>query len=134
MKLKRIENPFVFEFTNDNGSTCFMDASPEIGGKNKGFRPMELLAGSLVGCLSIDVIAILNKKRIEPALYEMKINGTRNETTPKAFSAFEIELMIDKSIDLKMIETILQLVNEKYCSVSATLKKEISIDFKITQK
>jgi uncharacterized OsmC-like protein len=124
----------VFEFTNDNGEKCFMDASPEIGGKNKGFRPMELLAGSLVGCLSIDVIAILNKKRIEPTLYEMKVNGTRNETIPRAFNAFEIELIIDKSIDLKMIETILQLVNEKYCSVSATLNKDIAIDFKITQK
>lgn len=134
MELKRIENPFVFEFTNDNGSSCLMDASPEIGGKNKGFRPMELLAGSLVGCLSIDVIAILNKKRIEPTLYEMKVKGTRNETIPRAFNAFEIELIIDKSIDFKMIQNILQLVNEKYCSVSATFNKEITIDFKITQK
>lgn len=134
MELKRIENPFVFEFTNDNGSSCLMDASPEIGGKNKGFRPMELLAGSLVGCLSIDVIAILNKKRIEPTLYEMKVKGIRNETTPRAFKVFEIELIIDKSIELKMIQNILQLVNEKYCSVSATFKKEITIDFKITQK
>lgn len=134
MKLKRIENPFVFEFTNDNGSKCFMDANPEIGGKNKGFRPMELLAGSLVGCLSIDVIAILNKKRIEPTLYEMSINGKRDETIPHAFNAFEIVLNIDKKIDLKMIEDILQLVIDKYCSVIATLKKNIEIEFKINQK
>jgi len=134
MQLKRIENPFVFEFTNDNGSSCFMDASSEIGGKNKGFRPMELLAASLVGCLSIDVISILNKKRIEPTLYEMKVKGIRNETTPRAFNAFEIELIINQSIDLKEVEKILKLVNKKYCSVSATLNKEIAIDFKITQK
>lgn len=134
MELKRIENPFVFEFTNENGSSCLMDASPEIGGKNKGFRPMELLAGSLVGCLSIDIIAILNKKRIDPTLYKMKVKGIRNETIPRAYNAFEIELIIDKSIDFKMIQNILQLVNEKYCSVSATFKKEITIDFKITQK
>jgi putative redox protein len=134
MELKRIENPFVFEFKNDNGSTCLMDASPEIGGKNKGFRPMELLAASLVGCMSIDIIAILNKKRIEPELYTMNVIGIRNETTPKAFNTLEVELHIDKTIDRALLEKTIGLVHQKYCSVAASLHPDIKIDYKITQR
>ncbi len=134
MKLERIENPFVFEFSNENGNTCLMDANPTIGGKNKGFRPMDLLAGSLVGCISIDVISILNKKRIEPELYQMKVVGNRDETVPSAFNSFEIELVIDKSIDKTLLEKTVGLVIEKYCSVAASLKDDIRIEFKIVQK
>lgn len=134
MKLKRIENPFVFEFSNEEGNTCLMDANPKIGGKNKGFRPMDLLAGSLVGCISIDVISILNKKRIEPELYQMNVIGNRNDTTPSAFNSFEIELEIDASIDKDQLEKTVELVIEKYCSVAASLKDDIQIAFKIVQK
>ena len=61
LTLTRIEEPFVMELQNESGNTCMMDANPAIGGKNLGFRPMELLAGSLAGCASIDVINILKK-------------------------------------------------------------------------
>ena len=134
MKLTRVENPFVFELTNDEGNKCLMDANPKIGGKNKGFRPMDLLAGSLAGCMSIDVIAILNKKRIEPELYQMNITGNRNEGAPSAFNAIAIELLIDKTIDKVLLEKTLNLVQEKYCSVAASLKENIRIEFKIVQK
>lgn len=134
MKLERIENPFVFEFSNENGNKCLMDANPAIGGKNKGFRPMDLLAGSLVGCISIDVISILNKKRIEPELYQMNVIGNRDETVPSAFNSFEIELVIDKSIDKTLLEKTVGLVIKKYCSVAASLKEDIRIDFKIVQQ
>ena len=134
MELKRIEIPFVFEFTNDNGSSCLMDASPEIGGLNKGFRPMELLAGSLVGCMSIDIIAILNKKRIEPELYTMKVDGVRDESIPKAFNSFVVELIIDKSIDRELLDKTVALVHAKYCSVAASLNHLIKIEYNITQQ
>ena len=95
---------------------------------------MDLLAGSLVGCISIDVISILNKKRIEPELYRMNVIGNRDETVPNAFNSFEIELVIDKSIDKTLLEKTVGLVIKKYCSVAASLRDDIRIDFKIVQQ
>lgn len=65
MKLyfKRIEEPFVFELENEKGTKVLIDASEDIGGKNKSLTPMQLLAGSLAGCMSIDVVLILNKQK-----------------------------------------------------------------------
>ena len=59
LELNRIEEPFVFELRNEEGVICGIDANPTIGGKGKGFRPMELLTGSLAGCASIDILLIL---------------------------------------------------------------------------
>lgn len=134
MILKRIESPFVFELTNDQGNTCIMDANPAIGGKNKGFRPMELLAGSLVGCISIDVISILNKKRIDPIHYEIQVEGKRAEGIPSPFREIQFVLKIDASINREVVEKIVQLVIDKYCSVAASLKQDIQLVFKIEQK
>ncbi len=53
LNLKRIEAPFVLELSNGANNTVIIDANPAIGGKGLGFRPMELLAGSLASCASI---------------------------------------------------------------------------------
>ncbi len=60
--LKRIESPFVLQAENEQGNQILIDASPEIGGTNKGPRPMELLLMGLAGCTSIDVLMILQNR------------------------------------------------------------------------
>ena len=45
--LTRIDKPYVFEFENERGIKCLIDAAPGIGGTDRGFRPMELLGGAL---------------------------------------------------------------------------------------
>ena len=64
----------------------------------------------------------------------MKVVGNRNESVPSAFNSFEIELIIDKSIDKTLLDKTVGLVIEKYCSVAASLKDDIRIDFKIVQQ
>ena len=56
IELKRINEPFHFEVMNQTGNSIQIDASPQIGGTDKGVRPMELLLMSLAGCASIDII------------------------------------------------------------------------------
>ena len=50
LEFKRVEEPYVFSLENETGVVTYLDASDTIGGKNKGLRPMEMLAGSLAGC------------------------------------------------------------------------------------
>ena len=37
--------------------------------------PMQLLAGALVGCMSIDVLHILRKQKEDPATYKVEIDA-----------------------------------------------------------
>lgn len=71
LTLQRIEEPFVMELKNEQGNVCLLDAVPSIGGQNKGLRPMELLAGSLAACISVDVLNIFKKQRVQFGHYKI---------------------------------------------------------------
>lgn len=131
LNLKRIEEPFVMELRNESGNTCLMDANPTIGGLEKGFRPMELLAGSLAGCASIDVINILRKQRNEPLHYSVKIEAKRVEGVPAPFESIHLTFEFDQSVNQEKVGKIIDLTLEKYCSVSASLKASIEITYSI---
>jgi putative redox protein len=129
LTLTRIEEPFVMELQNESGNTCVMDANPTIGGKGLGFRPMELLAGSLAGCASIDVINILKKQRVEPSHFSIDIQAKRKEGIPSPFEAIQLIFHFDQSVNLEKVNKIIDMTLQKYCSVSASLNKQIEITY-----
>ena len=131
LELKRIDKPFVFCLKNEAGHKCLMDAGEEIGGRSTGFRPMELLAGSLAGCAAIDIINILKKKKIDPTLFQIEIEAVRKDEIPADFSSIDLLIYIDPEIDRQILDKIVKLVLEKHCSVLASLNKDIKIDYKI---
>ena len=63
IQLKRLDEDFNFEATNEDGNTLQMDGSQEIGGHGKGMRPMQLLLAAVGGCTAIDVVLVLKKKK-----------------------------------------------------------------------
>lgn len=132
LNLKRLESPFVMELRNGQDITCVIDASDAIGGKNKGFRPMELLAGSLAACASVDVIQILRKKRILLGCYEVKIETRRKEAVPSPFEHITLHFIFCNVIDENVLKSTIELALYKYCSVSASLSDDIKIDYTIT--
>lgn len=131
LELIRVEEPFVFELRNEEGVVCGIDASPAIGGKGKGFRPMELLAGSLAGCASIDVLLILKKQRIIPTHFAIKIETKRVDAIPSYFEEIKLIFEVNRDVPLEKLEKAIDLTLKKYCSVSASLKEEVKIIFEV---
>ena len=129
LNLKRVESPFVFELKNEGGNTCPVDASQAIGGKNKGFRPMELVAGGLAACASIDVINILQKKRILLGCYEVTVSAQRKEAVPAAFESIHLDFVFYNVIDETQLRNTIDLALHKYCSVAASLNGDIRITY-----
>lgn len=133
LTLKLSEHPFVLNLQNASGLTTLIDASPAIGGKDKGLRPMELLAGALAGCMSIDTLNILKKQRIEVTAYEVKIVALRKDAVPAVFETIDLQFHADRGVPLDKLEHAVRLSHEKYCSVSASLHPEIQITTSIHQ-
>ncbi len=131
LELIRVEDPFVFELRNEEGVVCGIDASPSIGGKGKGFRPMELLAGSLAGCASIDVLLILKKQRIIPTHFTIKIETKRVDAIPSYFEEIKLIFEVNRDVPVEKLEKAIDLTLKKYCSVSASLKEEVKIIFEV---
>jgi putative redox protein len=123
-------------FTGTGHSTGFtlpLGADPSVGGENDGFRPTELLLVGLAGCTAMDVVSILSKKRQTITSFEVKAHGERASQDPKRFTSFLVEYVIKgEGIDPDAVERAVELSEEKYCSVMATLRFAGPIERKIT--
>jgi len=123
-------------FTGTGHSTGFtlpLGADPSVGGENDGFRPTELLLVGLAGCTAMDVASILSKKRQVVTSFEVKAHGERAPEDPKRFTSFLVEYVIKgEGIDPEAVERAVELSEEKYCSVMATLRFAGPIERKIT--
>ena len=93
-----------------------------------GCAPTEALLLSLAGCMSIDVVSILQKQRVELAGLKVDISGERNPTPPQYFTSIHITLhLTGEQIDRKKVDRAIELSQEKYCSVRHTLRPDIKI-------
>lgn len=120
-----------FEGTADSGHTLVLDAAPEVGGANNGFRPMELMALSLAGCTAMDVISILRKKRQEVSGFEVKVDASRAGEHPHVFTAMTVTYVLrGKGIDPAAVGRAIQLSEEKYCPAQAMLRQAAPITLK----
>jgi len=71
-----------------------LGASPKVGGANDGFRPLELLLVGLAGCTAMDVVSILEKKRIHVTAFEVKAHGDQADEHPRWLTRFEVEYIV----------------------------------------
>lgn len=120
----------------ESGHSILMDGAPDIGGKNLGPRPMELILLGLGGCSTIDVILILQKSRQEITDCVVEIEGTRASEDPKVFTDIHLHFIVTgKNLKSQQVERAISLSAEKYCSASIMLKSTANIthDFEIIE-
>ncbi len=125
-----------FDGMATSGHRLSMDADDEAGGKNAGFRPMELLLVGFGGCSGMDVISILRKKRQQVTGLEINVKGDRADSYPKIYKEVHIEYVVKgKGVEKEAVGRAISLSLDKYCSVGATLAKagKITHSFKIIE-
>ena len=125
-----------FEGRSESGHTVVMDGSPDIGGENRGPRPMEMLLLGLGGCTSIDVMLILGKGRQDVTDCVVHIDAERAPTEPKVFTKIHVHFVVSgRKLDPKRVDKAIQLSAKKYCSASIMLGKTATVthDFEIVE-
>ena len=106
-----------------------MDGPEKLGGSNAGVRPKELILMGLAGCTGSDVVSILQKKRVNLTDFEINIIAQQTIEHPKVFSHIDLEYVFyGKGIQPKDVERAIDLSINTYCSVSAMLKKAMTIN------
>lgn len=126
----------MFVGESESGHAVVIDGPPEIGGKNMGVRPMEMLLLGMGGCTSIDVLQILQKGRQNITDCVAEISAERVETIPKVFSKIHVHFVITgKDLKEAVVARAVKLSAEKYCSASLMLEKAVDIthDFEILE-
>lgn len=95
-------------------------------GEGQGFKPPLLLLASIVGCAGVDVVRILEKKRQKLTGIEVNVKKYNAPDPPWIIEKIEVEWLIrGPNLREKAVQDAVRLAEEKYCSVTASLKSEI---------
>ena len=132
VSLERINEDYLFEVSNSDGKSVLLDNKSKSFGEIQGISPMELLLMGIAGCSSIDIIAILDKQKINPTSLKMDVKGHRHENqVPALFYQIDINIYLEGRFSPEKAKRAAKLSFEKYCSVSKTLESTAKINHKV---
>jgi len=120
----------------DSNHWITMDGPENFYGSNAGIRPKELILLSLAGCTGSDVVAILQKKKVNLKGFEINITAEQKEEHPQVYTKIHLDFVFyGKNMSEKDVERAIELSQTKYCSVTVMLQKavEITHNFKIVE-
>jgi len=116
--------------TNEAGVVVNVDGAAEVGGENKGFRPMQLLLAGLGSCSSIDIISILKKQKQPLEDLRVVVDGEREKNKiPSLFSEIHVHFIFKGNLEEKKVKRAVDLSMKTYCSVTKTLEKTAAISY-----
>lgn len=130
----KLKGNMGFEMDLD-GHKFITDASEEIGGNDLGPRPKQLLLAGLIGCTGIDVMSILKKMKVELDDLNIEVEADNTEEHPKVYENIHLTFRFKgKDLPKNKIERAVSLSQEKYCGVSAMLKKATPVTYEIVHE
>jgi putative redox protein len=122
---------FVVE--TPSGHSFTIDSVPEVGGRDSGPRPMELLAAGIAGCTAMDVISILRKMQQKIAGLKVRVNGQQATEHPKRFTDIHVEYtVIGYGLSEANVARAIQLSETRYCPAMASLRPGVPITLSFT--
>jgi putative redox protein len=90
----------------------------------QGATPMEYLLAGVAGCTAMDVVAILQKRRMALHGVAVEIVGKQAETPPNVYTHVTITYVVrGENIDPAAVERAIDLSKSKYCSASAMFER-----------
>lgn len=118
----------IFESKQEgSGKSIIIDTD-----RKEGPGPKSLLLSGLAGCSAIDIVEILKKQRVQFSDFSVEVEAETTNDHPKVFKDIFVlysiktepsnEIKVKKAIDLSL---------DKYCGVSAMLKKNSAIHYKL---
>ena len=133
-RIKWAENA-AFIGESGSGHAVVIDGPQDIGGRNLGPRPMEMMLLSVGSCSAVDVVHILKKARQDITDVVVDVKSKRAETDPKVFTDIHLHFVVTgRGLSENHVKRAVELSADKYCSASIMLAKggvKITHDYEI---
>ncbi len=112
----------MFVGESGSGHTVVMDGPEDLGGRNMGPRPMEMLLIGTGGCSVYDVMSMLKKSRQQVVDCRVDMQAERADAVPAVFTSINMHFVVT-GVGLKEnhVKRAVELSAEKYCSASIML-------------
>lgn len=128
IEIKRLDDAYHLQATNESGVSLESDGAESIGGNNKGMRPMQMVLSALGSCSAIDVIHLLRKQRQQLDDIRLTVTAEREKgKTPSLFTGIHVHFRLYGPLDEKKVKRAVGLSMEKLCSVKLLLDKTAKI-------
>lgn len=132
----KLAEGMTFVAESGSGHAMVVDASPDVGGKNLGPRPMEMVLMGLGACSAIDVLHMLRKGRHAVTDCVVELDADRASEDPKVFTRIKMHYVVTgRALASAQVERAIKLSKDKYCSATAMLAKtaQIDVDFEVRE-
>ncbi len=118
----------VFVGLDSNGRSVVIGKAPGEEPEFKGVKASHLLLLSLAACSAHDVVAILQKQKQRFTSFRVFVEGEQEDTAPWRFTRIKLKYRVaGHNLNESFIKKDIELSQEKYCSVYATLKSAVEI-------
>lgn len=116
-----------FVATSPSGHALALDSDRT---SNHAPGPMELLLMALGACTATDVVIVLQKKRQKLQSLEVICSGERAGEPPAVWTKLEVVYRLRGKLDEQAVKRAIELSEQKYCSVSAMLRKTAELTWR----
>jgi putative redox protein len=124
----RLVDGMTFVAESGSGHAIVVDGAPDVGGRDLGPRPMELVLMGTGACSAIDVVHILRKARQVVTGCLVDLDADRSPDDPKVFTRIHFQFIVTgRALAPAQVDRAVKLSKEKYCSATAMLAKTASI-------
>jgi len=132
----KLAEGMTFVAESGSGHGIVVDASPDVGGRDLGPRPMELVLMGTGACSAVDVVLILRKSRQDISDCTVELEADRATEDPKVFTRVHFHYVITgKNLSTSHVERAIRLSREKYCSATAMIAHTAAVttDYEIRE-
>lgn len=114
-----------------NNKTIRIDGADEES--STGVRPKALILSALAGCTAIDVVDILRKMKVNFSDFAVEVKADLTEEHPKIYRDVRMVYKVKVAVsDKSKMQRAIDLSMQKYCGVSAMVKKFAELSISIT--
>ena len=124
-----------FVGTDQSNHSVVMSSQDKENGT--GMSPSQLLLVALAGCTGYDVVDILQKKRQHLTGLEVVVTGEQDADPPWTYRKIHVHYLLrGRGLREKAVRDAIELSEEKYCSVAATVRgmAEITQEYTIVEE
>jgi putative redox protein len=97
-------------------------------GNRAGPSPTESILAALAACTSMDVAAILRKKRQPAVSYRIAVTGEKRDEHPQVYTSIVVEHQLAGEVEPEAVRRAVELSATVYCPVSAMLSHSVRIE------
>jgi putative redox protein len=121
--VRRITGKQFIGVDSTNHSVVLSTAAEGVG-----VKPSEMLLVALASCTGVDVVEILEKKKINLLSLEISATAEQDQDPPWTFRKIHLLYKVNADgLTEKALQQAIHLSETKYCSVAATIRGVVEI-------